>query len=127
MSKAGTILVVDDSVTVRQQPRGCLEGAGYAVVEAENGQAAVDVARARKVDLVIVDVLMPIMNGISAIEHLRQLPGYAQTPIFVLTTESSGTAARQGKVAGATAWIVKPFKPDVLLKGVARVLAPQGP
>src|SRR5688500_8819834 len=125
MTKGATILVVDDSVTVRQQLRGCLEGAGYSVVEAENGQAAIDLARTRQVELIIVDVLMPVMNGISAIEGLRKLPGYAETPIFVLTTESSGSAAKAGKTAGATAWIVKPFKPDVLLKGVARVLAPR--
>jgi two-component system, chemotaxis family, chemotaxis protein CheY len=125
MATGATILVVDDSVTVRQQLRGCLEGAGYSVVEADNGQAAIDLARTRQVQLVIIDVLMPVMNGISAIEGLRKVPGYAQTPIFVLTTESSGSAAKAGKAAGATAWIVKPFKSDALLKGVTRVLAPK--
>lgn len=119
---ARTILVVDDSSTVRQQLRTVLEREGYLVREADNGRTAIDSLRTHGADLVITDVLMPVMGGLDFVRWARASGEYARTPIFVLTTESSGDAAKQGKIAGATAWIVKPFNPDALLRGVQKVL-----
>jgi two-component system chemotaxis response regulator CheY len=117
------ILVVDDSATIRHQLRACLEGAGYEVLEAENGALGLQRAKDTPVDLVIVDVNMPVMSGLEMLEHLRTVPGKATVPAFVLTTESSKDMVARGKKCGATAWIVKPFKPEILIKGIAHVLA----
>lgn len=119
---AHTILIVDDSATVRQQLRLCLEMGGYEVIEAANGKLGLEMADKTKVSLVISDVNMPLMNGIDMIRELRKKPNYTKTPIFVLTTESAAAFAQQGKQAGATAWMVKPFKADVLLKGIRGLL-----
>jgi two-component system chemotaxis response regulator CheY len=117
-----SILIVDDSPTVRQQLRLCLEMGGYQVLEAVNGQAGLEQADKNRVSLVISDVNMPIMNGIDFIRELRKRGAYQKTPVFVLTTESGATHAQLGKEAGATVWIVKPFKPEVLLKGIKKVI-----
>ncbi len=118
-----TILVVDDSATIRQQTRTLLESKGYSVVEAADGAQGVEQVKNAPVHLIIVDVNMPVMNGIEMIDHVRKLPGHAKTPIFVLTTESSSDYVRRGKEVGATAWIVKPFKPEVLLPAIRKVLS----
>jgi len=119
-----TVLVVDDSATMRQQTRTLLQTNGYIVVEAGNGQEGLDAAKGAggNIGLVIVDVNMPVMNGIEMIGKLRKMDLYGKTPIFVLTTESSGNIVSQGKAAGATAWIVKPFNPQILLAAVKKVL-----
>jgi two-component system chemotaxis response regulator CheY len=117
-----TILVVDDSRTIRQQTRVLLEGHGFRVTEAGNGIEGLEEARKELVDLIIVDVNMPAMNGLDMIAHVRELPGYAKIPIFVLTTEASGEIVRRGKAVGATAWVVKPFKPEVLIPAIRSVL-----
>jgi two-component system chemotaxis response regulator CheY len=117
-----TVLVVDDSATMRQQTRTLLQTNGYTVVEAGNGQEGLDAAKGASIGLVIVDVNMPVMNGIEMIGKLRKMANYDKTPIFVLTTESSGNIVSQGKAAGATAWIVKPFNPQILLAAVKKVL-----
>lgn len=117
-----TVLVVDDSATMRQQTRTLLQTNGYNVVEAGNGAEGLEAAKGAAVALVIVDVNMPVMNGIEMIGKLRKMDNYSKTPIFVLTTESSGNVVSQGKAAGATAWIVKPFNPQVLLAAVKKVL-----
>jgi two-component system chemotaxis response regulator CheY len=117
-----TVLVVDDSATMRQQTKTLLQTNGYNVVEAGNGAEGLEAAKGAAVSLVIVDVNMPVMNGIEMIGKLRKMDSYAKTPIFVLTTESSGTIVSQGKAAGATAWIVKPFNPQILLAAVKKVL-----
>lgn len=119
---AQSILIVDDSPTVRQQLRICLEMGGYQVLEAEHGKAGLEQADKNRVNLVISDVNMPIMNGIDFIRELRTRSAYQKTPVFVLTTESGSAQTQLGKQAGATVWIVKPFKPDVLLKGIKKVL-----
>jgi two-component system chemotaxis response regulator CheY len=118
----GTVLVVDDSATMRQQTRTLLQTNGYTVVEAGNGAEGLEAAKGTPVGLVIVDVNMPVMNGIEMIGKLRKMDKYDKTPIFVLTTESSGSVVTQGKAAGATAWIVKPFNPQILLAAVKKVL-----
>lgn len=119
---AKSILVVDDSSTMRQQLRMFLLRSGFHVIEASNGAEGIEQARAMPVDLVICDVNMPVMNGIEMLKAIRQLPNHQKTPVFVLTTESVGSMVQEGKAAGATAWIVKPFKPEILLKGIQKVL-----
>ncbi len=117
------ILVVDDSATIRHQVRACLQAAGLSVIEAENGAIGLQKAKDHPIDMAIVDVNMPVMNGLEMLANLRAVPGKRSLPVFVLTTESSKELVSKGKKHGATAWIVKPFKPDVLAKGVAHVLA----
>ena len=117
-----TILTVDDSTSMRQMVRATLQSAGYGVVEASDGQEALDFARTRAVDLVISDVNMPRMDGITLVSQLRALPSYRLTPLLLLTTESSQEKKMEGKKAGATGWIVKPFNPTQLLATLNRLL-----
>jgi two-component system, chemotaxis family, chemotaxis protein CheY len=119
---AGVILAVDDSASMRQMVNFTLKGAGYEVVQAVDGVEALEYARLHSVDLVLTDVNMPRMDGITLVKELRSLPTYRYTPMLVLTTESSQDKKMQGKQAGATGWIVKPFNPDQLLATIARVL-----
>jgi two-component system, chemotaxis family, chemotaxis protein CheY len=119
---AGVILAVDDSASMRQMVNFTLKGAGYEVVQAGDGLEALEYARLHSVDLVLTDVNMPRMDGITLVKELRALPSYRYTPMLVLTTESSQDKKTQGKQAGATGWIVKPFSPDQLLATIARVL-----
>ena len=116
------ILAVDDSASMRQMVNFTLTGAGYRVVQAADGVEALEYARANAVDLVLTDVNMPRMDGIALVRELRALPTYRYVPMLVLTTESSQQKKLQGKEAGATGWIVKPFNPDQLLATIARVL-----
>lgn len=117
-----TILAVDDSASMRQMVALTLKGAGYDVVEAGDGLAGLNLAKAKSFNLVLTDVNMPNMDGITFTRELRSLPGYKFTPILTLTTESSADKKQEGKAAGATGWIVKPFDPDQLLSAVKRVL-----
>jgi two-component system chemotaxis response regulator CheY len=117
-----TVLVVDDSATMRQQTKTLLQTNGYTVVEAGNGAEGLEAAKKTAAGLIIADVNMPVMNGIEMIGKVRQLENYSKTPIFVLTTESAGDTVARGKAAGATAWIVKPFNPQILLAAVKKVL-----
>jgi two-component system chemotaxis response regulator CheY len=120
---AASILAVDDSASMRQMVSFTLKGAGYDVVEAADGVEALSIAKTRSVNLVITDVNMPNMDGISLIRELRALPTYKFTPLLMLTTESSADKKQQGKAAGATGWIVKPFNPEQLLNTVKKVLS----
>jgi two-component system chemotaxis response regulator CheY len=120
-----TILAVDDSASMRQMLGVTLRSAGYAVIEATDGDEALDYARAHAVDLVLTDVNMPRMDGITLVAQLRTLPAYQLTPLLVLTTESSPERKIQGKQAGATGWMVKPFNPDQLLSTLERVFSNQ--
>lgn len=117
-----SILAVDDSASMRQMVSFTLKGAGHEVIEASDGDEALTIAKGKSVDLVITDVNMPKMDGITLIKELRGLPSYKFTPLLMLTTESSGDKKAQGKSAGATGWIVKPFNPDQLLNTVNKVL-----
>ncbi|UTW48934.1 response regulator [Bacterioplanoides sp. SCSIO 12839] len=117
-----SILAVDDSASMRQMVSFTLKGAGYQVVEASDGVEALAAAKKGKFDLVLSDVNMPNMNGIELVKELRQLADYKFTPVLMLTTESAGDMKMQGKQAGATGWIVKPFNPDQLLSTIKRVL-----
>ena len=117
-----TILAVDDSASMRQMVAFTLKGAGYNVVEAVDGVDALAKAKAQAFDCVVTDVNMPNKDGISLIKELRALPNYKFTPMLMLTTESGMDKKQQGKEAGATGWIVKPFNPDQLLKTIKKVM-----
>ncbi len=117
-----TILAVDDSASMRQMVSFTLKGAGYTVVEAVDGLDALNKAKSQAFDCVVTDVNMPNKDGISLIKDLRALPNYKFTPMLMLTTESGMDKKQQGKDAGATGWIVKPFNPDQLLKTIKKVL-----
>lgn len=117
------ILAVDDSASMRQMVGFTLKGAGHDVVEACDGEEAFAIAQKQNgFDLVISDINMPKMDGITLIKQLRALPSFKFTPILMLTTESSTEKKGEGKAAGATGWIVKPFNPDQLLATIGRVL-----
>ena len=117
-----TILAVDDSASMRQMVSFTLKGAGYNVVEAVDGLDALNKAKAQTFDCVVTDVNMPNKDGIDLIKDLRALPNYKFTPMLMLTTESGMEKKQQGKEAGATGWIVKPFNPDQLLKTIKKVM-----
>ncbi|WP_444995676.1 response regulator [Aliikangiella sp. IMCC44359] len=121
MSK--NILVVDDSASVRQVVSIALCGAGYEVTEACDGKDALTKLDGSKFHLIISDVNMPNMDGISFVKEVKGLAQYKFTPIVMLTTEGSDEKKKQGQAAGAKAWIVKPFKPEQLLKTVS-ILVP---
>jgi two-component system chemotaxis response regulator CheY len=119
-----TIMVVDDSTSLRTAVRIALNSAGYEVVEASDGKAALDKLDGRKLHLVISDVNMPNMDGYTFVQAMKQLPAYKYTPVVMLTTESSDDKKEKGKAAGAKAWIVKPFMPAQMLKVVSTLIAP---
>lgn len=116
------ILAVDDSASMRQMVNFTLTGAGYQVKDAADGKQGLDLAKAEQFDVIVSDVNMPVMDGITMISEIRKLPQYKSTPILMLTTESSSNKKIAGKQAGATGWIVKPFNPDQLLKTISRVV-----
>ncbi len=117
-----TVMIVDDSASMRQLVDYTLKDAGYTVLTAVNGRDAVGKAAGAKVDMVVTDLNMPEMDGLELIRQLRQMPAYKFTPIVMLTTESQDTKKAEGKTAGASGWIVKPFKPEQLLSVVQRFL-----
>ena len=119
---AKTVLTVDDSASIRQMVAFTLKGAGYSVIEAADGQDGLDKAKATAVQLVLTDQNMPKMDGLTLTRSLRGLPAYAGVPILMLTTESSDAMKAQGKAAGATGWLVKPFDPAKLLEVVKKVI-----
>jgi len=121
MSK--TIMVVDDSGSFRTVVKLALQKAGYAVVEAVDGMDASEKIGNVKPNLIVCDVNMPRMDGITLIKALRGLPEYKKVPIMMLTTESSQSLKQQGREAGATGWMVKPFDPDKLLEMLRRAFA----
>jgi two-component system chemotaxis response regulator CheY len=116
------VLIVDDSVSMRQMVGFTLKEGGFEVLEAEHGQDALDKLKGTTVDLIITDLNMPVMDGITLITNLRKQPAMKNKPILMLTTEGLATKKEEGKAAGATGWIVKPFDPDKLLQTVAKVL-----
>lgn len=121
---AKTILSVDDSASIRQMVSFTLKSAGYKVSEAADGQDGLDkaIAKTKTYDLVLTDQNMPRMDGLTLIKSLRNLPQYKTTPILMLTTESGDEMKAQGRAAGATGWLVKPFNPQKLLEVVKKVL-----
>jgi two-component system, chemotaxis family, chemotaxis protein CheY len=116
------IMTVDDSASVRQMVGFTLKQAGYEVVEAADGRDALAKVNGNSVHMVITDLNMPNLDGIGLIKELRAKPAFKFVPIIMLTTESQDTKKQEGKSAGATGWIVKPFKSDQLLAVVRKVL-----
>jgi two-component system chemotaxis response regulator CheY len=119
---AKTILAVDDSGSLRQMVAFSLNAAGYQVIEAVDGQDGLNKARNQVVDLVLTDQNMPNMDGLTLIKSLRALDSYKSVPILMLTTESSDEMKSQGRAAGATGWLVKPFDPKRLIDVVKKVI-----
>lgn len=117
------VLVVDDSNSMRQMVSFTLKEAGFNTTEAVDGKIALVEAKKTKFDLVISDVNMPVMDGLSFVKELRKLPDYKFTPILMLTTESTQDKKMAGKTAGATGWLVKPFDPIKLIETVKKVVA----
>jgi len=116
------ILAVDDSASMRQMVAFTLKGAGHTVTDAADGKQALDIAKTQSFDLVLTDVNMPVMDGLVLTKNLRALSEYRFTPILVLTTEASIEKKQEGRAAGATGWLVKPFNPEQLLATVKKVL-----
>ena len=116
------ILAVDDSAAMRQMVGITLTGAGHQVEQAIDGREALQIAERQKFDLVITDVNMPQMDGLTLVRNLRGLPNYKHTPLLVLTTENTPERKMEGREAGATGWLVKPFNPERLLATIAKVL-----
>lgn len=117
-----SVLVVDDSTSMRQMVAFTMKEAGFDVVEGTNGADALSRVQGKTLHLVITDLNMPVMDGMSLIRQLRAKPEYKFTPILMLTTESQDAKKQEGKAAGATGWIVKPFNPEQLLQVVAKVV-----
>ncbi|SFF44076.1 two-component system, chemotaxis family, response regulator CheY [Fontimonas thermophila] len=116
------ILAVDDSASMRQMVAFTLKSAGFEVAEAADGAIALEMAKKESFSLVLCDVNMPNMDGIALVRALRQLPAYKFTPLLMLTTESGAEKKQEGKQAGATGWLVKPFNPDQLIATVNKVI-----
>ncbi len=119
---SASILTVDDSASIRMTIKLALSDAGYSVDEAENGAAGIDKANGGNFDLIITDLNMPVMDGLTMIEELRKLPAHAGVPIIFLTTESDEGMKQRAKAAGATGWLTKPFNPEQLVRIAKKVL-----
>jgi two-component system chemotaxis response regulator CheY len=119
---AKTILVVDDSASLRQVVGIALKGAGYDVVEGVDGKDALTKLDGRKVNLIISDVNMPNMDGISFVKQVKAHPSHRFTPVIMLTTETGDQKKDEGRAAGAKAWLVKPFNPPQLLDAVSKLV-----
>lgn len=118
-----TILLVDDSIVARNRLKQALTTEGYRVLEAGNGAEGLEVSRTEDVSLMLVDLNMPVMNGIDMVREVRALEKYTGTPIFMLTSETLNLHAAEAKEVGINAWIVKPVKNEALLAAVKRGVA----
>ncbi len=121
---AKTIMVVDDSASLRQVVGIALKGAGYDVIEACDGKDALSKLSGQKIHLVISDVNMPNMDGISFVKAMKQNAAYKFTPVIMLTTEAGESKKAEGQAAGAKAWVVKPFQPAQMLTAVSKLVLP---
>jgi two-component system, chemotaxis family, chemotaxis protein CheY len=121
---AKTILIVDDSASVRQVVSIALKGAGYDVITGVDGKDALTKLNGQRVHLIISDVNMPNMDGITFVSEAKKLPAYKFTPIIMLTTESQEEKKKQAQAAGAKAWVTKPFQPEQMLSAVAKLVQP---
>ena len=119
---AKKILLVDDSASVRTVAGIALRGAGYEVLEAANGQEGLGKLTGDKIHLIISDVNMPVMDGITFLKQVKQHPSYRFTPVIMLTTEAGEDKKQEGRAAGAKAWITKPFQPQNMLDAVSKLI-----
>ncbi|MEH6543957.1 MAG: response regulator [Porticoccaceae bacterium] len=118
------ILVIDDSASLRQVVNIALCGVGYEVVEAEDGAEALKKLDGSKIHLAICDVNMPVMDGITFVKKVKKIPNYRFLPIIMLTTESRENRKLEGQSAGARAWVVKPFRPELMIEAVSKLVLP---
>lgn len=121
---AKTILIVDDSASLRQVVSIALKSSGYDVIEGTDGQDALNKLKGQKVHLIISDVNMPNMDGITFVKEVKKLPDYKFTPIIMLTTEAGEDKKAAGQAAGAKAWVVKPFRPEQMITAVSKLILP---
>jgi two-component system chemotaxis response regulator CheY len=121
---AKTIMIIDDSASLRQVVAIALKGAGYDVIEAADGRDALNKLTGVKINLIICDVNMPNMDGITFVKEMKALANYKFTPVIMLTTEGSEEKKFAGQAAGARAWVVKPFRPDQMLDAVSKLILP---
>src|SRR5690606_39688376 len=119
---SASVLTVDDSASIRLTTRVALSNAGYTVTEAVDGQDGIAKLSAGQFDLIVTDLNMPNMDGLTMIRELRKMPAHMGVPVIFLTTESDNEIKQQAKAAGATGWLTKPFDPDSLVKIVRKVL-----
>ena len=118
------IMVIDDSASLRQVVGIALKTAGYDVLEAADGKEALGKLDGRKIHLMICDVNMPVMDGITFVKEAKKLANYRFVPIIMLTTESRESRKQEGQIAGAKAWVVKPFRPEQMLQAVTKLILP---
>ena len=121
---AKTVMIVDDSASLRQVVSIALRGAGYEVIEGCDGKDALSKLTGQKVHLVISDINMPNMDGITFVKNLKLMPAYKFTPVIMLTTESQEAKKQEAQAAGAKAWVIKPFYPAQMLEAVAKLIMP---
>ena len=121
---AKTIMIVDDSASIRQVVGISLKSAGYDVIEACDGNDALSKLTGQKIHLIITDVNMPNMDGITFVTEAKKLPHYKFTPMMMLTTETADNKKQAGKTAGAKAWLTKPFQPPTLMAAVSKLVLP---
>ncbi len=121
---AKTIMIVDDSASIRQVVSIALKGGGYDVLEACDGKEALNKLKGQKIHLIITDVNMPNMDGITFVQEVKKLPDYKFTPMMMLTTEAAEDKKQAGKAAGAKAWLTKPFQPQTLMTAVSKLVLP---
>ena len=119
---SNTALVVDDSTSMRQMVSFTLKESGFDVIEAGNGKEALQNVDGKSVTVVVTDLNMPEMDGMTLIKELRAKSEYKFTPILMLTTESQDSKKQEGRAAGATGWIVKPFNPEQLMQVIKKVV-----
>ncbi len=115
------IMLVDDSNSIRNILKNSLVGQ-YEVTEAENGKVALDKLKEGAVDLFLLDVNMPEMDGITLLGEIRKKAEYGSTPILMLTTETKEELKQKGRELGASGWIVKPCEPDKLLQAIQKLI-----
>ena len=124
MNSKKTIMVVEDSVSARRAICDALKEAGYDPVEAEDGAQAVAKLDGRRINLIICDVNMPNMDGITFVRKMKAMDNYRFTPVIMLTTESAESKRLRGQMAGAKAWMVKPFRPEQMIVAISKLIQP---
>lgn len=124
MTTKKMIMVIDDSTSLRQVVSIALKTAGYDVIEAADGQQALKLLDGRKIHLMICDVNMPVMDGITFVQEAKKIAAYRFVPIIMLTTESRESRKQEGQIAGAKAWVIKPFRPEQMLQAVTKLILP---
>jgi two-component system chemotaxis response regulator CheY len=121
---AKTVMVIDDSATLRMVVSDTLKNSGYETIEANDGREALQKLTGQRVHLIVCDVHMPNMDGITFVKELKEMPRYKFTPVLMLTTESQERKKQEGKDVGVKAWIIKPFKPEQILSAVEKLILP---